>query len=79
MPGIKYEISKEIGVISKRSGWEKKLCLVSWNNRPVKFDIREWATEEDENGEIRMGKGITLSYDEMKAMFELLKEELGEE
>ncbi len=75
MAGIKYEISKEIGVISERKGWVKKLCLISWNNRPLKYDIREWATEPDEDGEIHIGKGITLSKEEVKNLFEMLKDE----
>ena len=34
MAGIKYDIEKEIGVISQSSkGWNKELNLVSWNNR----------------------------------------------
>ena len=75
MAGFKYEISKELGVLSERKGWVKKLCLISWNNKPVKYDIREWATEPDEDGDIRMQKGVTLSKEEVQKLLELLKEE----
>ena len=68
MAGIKYDIVEEVGVISKSSsGWNKELNLVSWNDRQPKFDIRDWS----ENHE-KMGKGITLSNEELKALKELL-------
>ena len=44
MADIKYEIVKEIAVLSeKASGWTKEINLVSWNGRDAKYDIREWA------------------------------------
>ena len=48
MPDIKYEVVKHIGVLSESAnGWKKELNLVSWNDRPAKYDIRDW----DENHE----------------------------
>ena len=42
MADIKYEIVKEIAVLSeKASGWTKEINLVSWNGRDAKYDIRE--------------------------------------
>lgn len=68
MAGIKFDIEKEIGVISQSAkGWNKELNLVSWNDREAKYDIRDW----DEYHE-KMGKGITLSREEIKALKELL-------
>lgn len=67
---IKYEIEKMIGVLSqKSSGWKKELNIVRWNGLTGKFDIREWSPDHD-----KMGKGVTLSEDELFALFELLKE-----
>ena len=67
---IKYEIEKLIGVLSQKdSGWGKELNIVNWNGRGGKFDIREWNPEHD-----RMGKGVTLSEDELFKLYELLKE-----
>lgn len=61
MAEIKYEIVQEICVLSESArGWTKELNLVSWNDREPKFDIREWAPEHS-----RMGKGVTLSKEEM--------------
>lgn len=69
MADIKYEITKELGVLSESAkGWTKELNMVSWNDREPKFDLREWAPEHE-----KMGKGVTLTEDEAKALFELLK------
>ncbi|HCC06879.1 MAG TPA: hypothetical protein DEP72_01755 [Clostridiales bacterium] len=61
MSEIKFEITKEIAVLSERAGgWTKEINMVSWNDRPAKYDIREWTTDHD-----KMGKGITISEEEM--------------
>ena len=68
MSEFKYEITKKIGVLSTTaSGWVKELNLVSWNERDPKYDIREWAPDGE-----KMGKGVTLSKEEMLALKELL-------
>lgn len=68
MADIKYEIVKEIGVLSEGSkGWTKELNLISWNDREPKYDIREWAPEHE-----KMGKGVTLSSDEILKLKELV-------
>jgi hypothetical protein len=76
MSEIKYEIVKKIGVLSKpalsrvegsASGWAKELNLVSWNDREPKYDLRDWSADHE-----KMGKGVTLSTDELKALKELL-------
>jgi len=68
MSEIKYEIVKQIGVLSKSaSGWAKELNLISWNDREPKYDIREWSPDRE-----KMGKGVTLSKEELLALKELL-------
>ncbi|WP_195986344.1 PC4/YdbC family ssDNA-binding protein [Clostridium sp. D53t1_180928_C8] len=68
MADIKYEIEKEIGVISESAkGWTKELNLISWNGKKAKYDLRDWAPERE-----NMGKGITLSKEELKLLRELL-------
>ena len=68
MSDFKYEITKKIGVLSTTaSGWVKELNLVSWNERDPKYDIREWAPDGE-----KMGKGVTLSKEELIALKELL-------
>ena len=65
---IKFEIIKEIGVLSESAkGWRKELNLVSWNDAKPKFDIREWAPEHE-----KMGKGVTFTEEEMRKLKELL-------
>lgn len=71
MADIKYEIKKEIGVISEeKKGWKKELNLISWNDKEAKYDIRDW--NEDHS---KIGKGITLTKDEAVKLIELLKGE----
>jgi hypothetical protein len=68
MTEIKYEIVRKIGVLStSASGWTKELNLVSWNDREPKYDLRDWAPEHE-----KMGKGTTLTKEELLALKELL-------
>ncbi|NRT80944.1 YdbC family protein [Clostridium beijerinckii] len=68
MADIKFEIEKELGSISESpTGWTKELNLISWSGKEAKFDLRDWAP-----GHEKMGKGITLSIDELKQLKELL-------
>jgi hypothetical protein len=65
---IKYEIVKKVGVLSKSgSGWTKELNLISWNDREPKYDLRDWSADGG-----KMGKGVTLSKEELLALKELL-------
>jgi hypothetical protein len=68
MADIKYEITEHLGVLSENAkGWRKELNLISWNDRPAKYDIREWSPERE-----KMGKGVTLSLEEVDALKQLL-------
>lgn len=70
MPEIKYEIKEKIGVISENDkGWTKELNLISWNDREPKYDIRDWNETHD-----RMGKGITLTTEEINNLKEILSQ-----
>ena len=78
MSEIKYEIINKIGVLSKpvlsrvegsASGWAKELNLISWNDREPKYDLRDWSADHE-----KMGKGITLSTEELSALKELLNQ-----
>ena len=49
MAEIKFEIVKNIGVLSESSkGWTKELNLISWNGREPKYDIRDWDPEHED-------------------------------
>ncbi len=68
MSEVKYEIVKQIGVLSKSSsGWAKEINLIRWNDREPKYDIRDWSPDRE-----KMGKGVTLSKEELAALKELL-------
>lgn len=68
MSEIKYEIIKNVGVLStSASGWAKELNLISWNDREPKYDLRDWSPDRE-----KMGKGVTLSKEELSALKELL-------
>ena len=68
MADIKFEIIESFGAISENSrGWTKELNLVSWNEREPKYDIREWSPDHQ-----KMGKGITMSKEEILALKGLL-------
>lgn len=59
-----YEIIEDIAVLSENNkGWRKELNLVSWNGRPPKFDLRDWAPDHE-----KMGKGLTLTNEEFEAL-----------
>lgn len=68
MADIKFEIKETVGVIAESAkGWKKELNLISWNGKEAKYDLREWAPEHE-----KMGKGVTLTKDELKLLKELL-------
>lgn len=68
MADIKFEIVETIGVLSESAkGWKKELNLISWNGREPKYDLRDWS----ENHE-KMGKGVTLSKEEVESLKNLL-------
>jgi len=70
MADLKFEIVKEIGILSEtKSGWRKELNMVSWNDMPAKLEIREWAPNHE-----KMGKGITLSEEEASKLLVFLME-----
>ena len=68
MTDIKYEIQAQLGTISTSTkGWTKELNLVSWNGATPKYDLRDWAPDHE-----KMGKGITLTEEEAKTLYEIL-------
>ena len=68
MVEIKYEVVEKIAVLSESSkGWTKELNPISWNDRDPKYDIREWSPDH-----AKMGKGITLSDEEVRFLKQAL-------
>ena len=75
MAEIKFEIVKRLGVLSTSTrGWSKELNLISWNERGPKFDIREWSPDGT-----TMGKGITLTEEELRILQDLIVQQFNEQ
>ena len=71
MAELKFEITERIGVLSENAkGWTKELNKVSWNEREPKYDLREWYPDHS-----RMGKGITLTDEEVETLKAILNGE----
>ena len=68
---LKFEIINQMGVIStSASGWNIEHNRVSWNGNEPKYDIRSWSPDHT-----KMGKGITLSEEELVSLSALLTKE----
>ena len=53
---VKFEIIEHIGVLNTSpTGWNKEINVVKWNDKPEKYDIRDWSP-----GHERMSRGVTL-------------------
>jgi hypothetical protein len=60
MSDLKYEIIERIAILSGKGEWTKELNLVSWGERPPKYDLRDWNHSQG-----KMGKGVTLTEEEL--------------
>ena len=72
MGNFEYTITEEIAVLSEKNGFSKEINMISYNGAVPKIDIRNWSTGDD--GEKKMGKGITLSKEEAMALRDALEE-----
>lgn len=67
---FKYEIVKDFGTLSTSpKGWNRMVRLVSWNDARPKLDIRDWSPDNSS-----MGKGISLSPDEVNTLKAILED-----
>lgn len=68
--GLKFCIEQSIACVSEeKNGWSKELNLVSWNGNTAKYDIRSWSSDHT-----KMGKGITLTKEELLTLKDVLNE-----
>lgn len=67
---LKYEIVEKIASISGANGWDLEVNVISWDDKPAKYDIRRWKRED---GEEQMSKGITISSEEWVKLLEIIK------
>ncbi|SDA09449.1 hypothetical protein SAMN02910447_00250 [Ruminococcus sp. YE71] len=71
MAELTFEITEQLGVLSTNAkGWTKELNKVSWNEREPKYDLREWNPDHS-----RMGKGVTLTDEEVENLRKILNGE----
>lgn len=68
------QVVRSIGEVGEPSpsNWVCELNVISWNSRPVKYDLREWAPQHT-----RSGRGITLSLNQLLCLFEVLCREIN--
>ena len=65
-----FKIEKNLGTVAEgKGGWNLELNLVSWGGRPPKYDIRSWSPDHQ-----KMGKGVTLTKEELESLKKLLGE-----
>ena len=70
MSDFKFEITEHLGTLSESAkGWTKELNKVSFNDRPDKYDLREWDPDHQ-----KMSKGVTLNDEEMEILSKILKD-----
>lgn len=68
LSSFQFKVQQTVGVISENAkGWKKELNLISWNGREPKYDLRDWSPDRE-----RMGKGVTLTAEELRELRELL-------
>ena len=68
MAKLSYDILEKFGTLStSKSGWELQLNFVQWGENKPKFDLRSWSPDNS-----KMGKGLTLSHDEVVALYDVL-------
>lgn len=65
-----YEILKDLGEISRcdKTGWSRRVRIVSWNNATPKFDIRDWS----DNPLRKPSKGQTYTKEQLINLVDFL-------
>ena len=67
---IKSEMIKTIGILAtNKSGWNREVNIVKWNDGKPKLDIRDWGPNHE-----KVGKGLSLNVEEVAVLKELLSE-----
>ncbi|MGX7091881.1 YdbC family protein [Hutsoniella sourekii] len=68
MADFEFNVEEAYAELSTNAkGWSKQLTKVSWNGRPGKYDIRDWAPDYS-----KMGKGVTFTPEELKVLRDTL-------
>ena len=67
---LNYEVIEKLGTVDTDGKFVKELRVVSWNGKDPVFDLRGW---NNEGGEEKMTKGITMDNDELRSLYDILK------
>ena len=69
---ISWEIKEHLAVLKETpNGWKKELNIVSWNEGPAKFDIREWNPDHT-----HMTRGLTFNMGEARTVCDAMHDYL---
>ena len=68
---LNFKIIRDLGAFGEGK-WQKHLTIINWNDKGEKYDIRPW--NEDMT---KMGKGVTLSKDDLYDLYNMIESELG--
>jgi hypothetical protein len=67
MKQFNFNTESTIAVLSDSGqGATLELTLTGWNGQPAKYDIRHWNTKDNER---KAYKGVSLTADELKALY----------
>ena len=67
---FKYEIKQHFGVVAEEKSYRTlELNLVSFNDAEPKYELRRWVNKD---GEKTMGKGVTMTGEQIRALRDLL-------
>lgn len=66
------DIKENIKVLGENGRYTQEFTIIAWNNYPSKYDIRRW--KEDNFGNKRATKGISLTVPELQNLKEALNE-----
>ncbi|POS67110.1 YdbC family protein [Streptococcus parauberis] len=73
MAEFTFEIEEHLITLSENDkGWTKELNRVSFNGAPAKWDIRTWSPDHT-----KMGKGVTLTNEELIFWSKNLQNKIG--
>ena len=70
MADFNYEVVEKFETFADNNGWTKEVNLIKYGTGSPKLDIRNWS--ENEDGDRKMSKGITLNKKEAVALRDLL-------
>lgn len=70
---IDYRIVRPLGILSEKDNITTELNLISYNNYKPKLDLRKWEKKGDNK---ILQRGLTLTDEEAKELFNALKEYL---